>query len=170
MKDTLRVVIVYEYAEAGARAREVLRRVSDRTELGLEMESDAWKFDWLQHPDLRDCAARQAAEADMILLAARDPDHLPDHIRDWIQNWLPSRQGNTAAFIAIFEDQDHPETPASYRACLVEMAGKGNADFFWQTGATRTPGLPGAIPAGMDTSAMRSIPPRETQRHWGINE
>src|SRR6185436_6173474 len=133
MTNALRAIIIYEHRDCGERAREVLRRINTRSQLGLAIHSDAWNFEGLQRAELRDHAARQAAEADMVLLAGQNPDQLPRHVRDWLQGWLPQRKEHAAAFVAIFEDPAHPEQ-TSYRAWLLEMAERGNTDLFWQSG------------------------------------
>jgi hypothetical protein len=86
---TFNVVIAYESFPTGIRAKAVFDRLVERFVSYCAFSSSMWKFDFLRLPKLRDVAANEAAEADMILFAVQRENEFPPAVKDWIDIWLP---------------------------------------------------------------------------------
>jgi hypothetical protein len=98
-----KVVIVYENFGAAVQAKEM----SERLAAELNSKCDTWKFEMLAHPGLREHAARDAAEADMIIVAARGEGPLPDYVKEWIQTWLPCKKESPAILVALIDEESN---------------------------------------------------------------
>ena len=76
----LRICVVFDEA-ANARSAEVLIA---RVTPGFRCDRRAFRFDELSAPDRHKTAARNAADTDVLILAARGDRKLPSHIRYWL--------------------------------------------------------------------------------------
>jgi hypothetical protein len=95
------VVLAYDEDAGGIRAKEFFDTlVLDHGEL-FQFICHLWKFEVLREPRLFDAAARDAAWADMIVLAIRQSQELPAEVRRWIEHWLPSKQADSGALVAL---------------------------------------------------------------------
>ena len=95
------VVLAYDEYASGIRAEEFFDTlVLDHGEL-FQFICPLWKFEEEREPRLFDVAARDAARADMIVLAIRQSRELPAEVRRWIEHWLPSKQADSGALVAL---------------------------------------------------------------------
>src|SRR5262249_38672703 len=101
-----KILIAYETVSSGLRAREMSERLATRLHSEFEMSSEVWKFELLNHPQLRQQAANEAAVADMIIMAMRRAGELPPHVKHWIESWLPQRRGGAAALVALLDESE----------------------------------------------------------------
>jgi hypothetical protein len=130
MQDTIiRIITVYESAVGAIRAREVSTLLAHQLAEGRELQSDFWKFDLLRQPDLREQAASEAREADVIMIAAFTTEELPAHVKTWIEE-LPHRSsGVHGTLVALV---DYETTVASpLRSCLAHAAKTRGMDFVY---------------------------------------
>jgi hypothetical protein len=175
-----KILIAYETFSSGVRAREMSERLAARLQSEFEMSSDIWKFELLNHPQLREQAATEAAEADMVIMAARRAADLPAHIRDWIESWLPQRkEGSAAALVALLDEPEEEESRAEtppLGAYLRRVAEEGHMDFFCQVGGGREQDFDDTVEtihrraerrAG-GLNALHAV--SSGQREWDINE
>jgi hypothetical protein len=135
-----KILIAYETVSSGLRAREMSERLAARLQSEFEMSSEVWKFELLNHPQLREQAASEAAVADMIIMAMRRAGELPPHVKHWIESWLHQRRGNAAALVALLdesEEEDETAASAPLSTYLRRVAEEGNMDFFCQVGGGR---------------------------------
>lgn len=97
------MVLAYDEDADGIRAKEFFDTlVLDHGEL-FQFICHLWKFEVLREPRLFDAAARDAAWADMIVLAIRQSQELPAEVRRWIEHWLPSKQADSGALVALLD-------------------------------------------------------------------
>jgi hypothetical protein len=97
-----KVVIAYENLAGAVRAKEM----SERLATELESKCDSWKFELLAHPGLRQHAAQDAAEADMIIIALRGGGSLPEHVNEWIHAWAPVKRDSPTILVALLDEVD----------------------------------------------------------------
>ena len=107
LDSVFKAVIVHEDSSTGIHAVTLLNKLSSRlkNELGLgnawQMDSQIWKFEWLQDAELQEPAMAGAVAADMIVISADLEDALPGCVRNWIENVLRRRQGRPLAIVAL---------------------------------------------------------------------
>src|SRR5258708_7870500 len=93
-----------------------------------------WDLDLATHPDLRDRAAKDAIEADMIIISVSAGDGLSSSSKSWMQNWLPQKRGGMAALVALLsEPSANSSGPPRVAMSLRQMAKAGGMDFFCHT-------------------------------------
>ncbi len=129
----LKVVIAYETFAAAVRAREI----SERLTAELKSSCDVWSMESLIHLPLRQLAATAASEADIVVIAARNPEALPLHLKDWIEDWLPRKKCGPTALEALFDEERQPPPEPSSPAYLGLIPERGGMDFFSNTGDRR---------------------------------
>ena len=90
-----------------------------------------WNFEALAIPALRQVAAGEAAQADLILLIAADGASLPAAIIDWMNLWLAVKECRPQVLVALL-DSAAGRDGFSRRilAQLKDVAGLGRIDFF----------------------------------------
>jgi len=174
-RPAFKIVIAYETFASGMRAKGVSERLAAQLETEFDINSDVWKFDMLRHSRLREQAATDAAEADMIIISVGRAPELPTHVSDWVESWLPRKKGGQAALVALLDqhqeaDGDLPPL-ATY---LQEMAEKGSMDFFCKAGDWREQLFENIIEdkphPNRRSSKFEEALHRDSWRGWGINE
>jgi hypothetical protein len=138
MKRTFSAVMAYEDSSLAERAQKAWEHLVSTLQghhcSGLRL----WQFDLLRTPQMRRVAARDAAQADMILIATRGAGELPTDVKDWIDGWLVQKRNaydNQRILAALFDAL--PKTvgiPALAQfAYLQRVARRGNVDFLVST-------------------------------------
>jgi hypothetical protein len=174
----LRVLVIYEDLETGLRARQTL----DHTVRQLAAEADAhvnlWRFDLLSEPRLRQRAAEEAAEADIVFCSAHGQRELPAIVNLWLQEWFGNKSGKPCA-LAVSLDAHAKDTPPATRMMeAIETAARlAGVDVFLHLGEVQTEFETAA--ANIQQRAERrtmvvdellhEAEPRRF-RDWGINE
>jgi hypothetical protein len=168
----IRITIVYENFAAGIRAKEVSERLANQLKEECEINSGLWKFEVLAHPQLREQAASEAAQADMIIVSARAAEELPAHVRRWIESWLPQKRSHHSALVALLdEDEETVGESRSLGSYLRDVAELGSMDFFYHAGGRR----PRNLEYGLETLQHQPESKWATlddvvYEGWGINE
>src|SRR5215472_17322151 len=88
VNSTLNVVIAYEDLETGKRAMKTYDYLVEHLGEQCLFANQMWKFDVLAVPKLREIAARDAAAAEIIIIAAHEGRDLPTEVKSWIEMWL----------------------------------------------------------------------------------
>jgi hypothetical protein len=175
-RPSFKVVIAYEDFETGKHAKRVYDFLTHNLGVDCEFSSQMWKFDVLSVPRLRDIAAKDAFEADILMISSRGGQGLAAGAKAWIESWLA--QGTCAiALVALFGCE--VQETHTIRAYLAEVARRGGLEFFAQP--DQWPGND----SPMDEVATRwqqarnermplplnYIPPQVgPTAHWGLNE
>lgn len=169
----LNVVIAYEDLETGKRAMKTYDYLVEHLGDQCLFANQMWKFDVLSVSKLRDIAAKDAAAADIIMIAAHEGNQLPREVKAWIELWL-SYKTHASALVGLFgtESVDNP-----VRDYLAGVAKRAKIEFFCQ------PGLwPGRSEKhnSMDLARNRNektlsvlatiVKEQPMVSHWGINE
>src|SRR5579864_5473992 len=169
----LNVVIAYEDLETGKRAMKTYDYLVEHLGDQCLFANQMWKFDVLSVSKLREIAAKDAAAADIIMIAAHGGNQLPREVKAWIELWL-SYKTHASALVGLFgiECVDNP-----VRDYLAGVAKRAKIEFFCQ------PGLwPGRAEKQYPANAAWSrnektlsvlatvVKEEPTVSHWGINE
>jgi hypothetical protein len=138
---TIQVVIAFEDLPAGKRGKQVYDYLTHRL-TDFEFDHEVWKFSALECPRLLESAARQAAAADIIMLALHGQRELPQAVRNWIEAWL-GQNGNPMALVVLFdrECEDSPQMQKT-RLYLEEITQRGKMDLFMQPQKSSASSLP----------------------------
>lgn len=165
----LSVAIIYEDFEAGKHAKRTYDYLVDALGAETQFTNTMWKFDVLVIPKLREIAAKDAAMADIVIIACHGGRQLPAQIQMWADQWL-AFHGNTMALVSLCDCSR--EQAQGVRNYLEFLATRGEMEFFAQpeevSAARHMPAQPAQERTfEMLSGAMRhevSIP------RWGINE
>ena len=125
---SIKIVIAYDSAATGKRAEAIYERLAKRLGNNFDFEQRLWRFDVLEEEGVRAQAARDAADADIVIVATNEDKKLPEGVQDWLESSLQKHSG-AAALVALLE---HPSAPV--QPYLEEVARRGGLDFFAQTG------------------------------------
>lgn len=89
-----------------------------------------WRFDFFHSAALTDAVSRQAEEADVIIVAPRDPNHLPPQVKAWLEHWPTARRTETGMLIAVFHPSVAATAKSSNTALLLwRAASRAQMDF-----------------------------------------
>jgi hypothetical protein len=97
----LKVVVVCEDSTAAGRACAMLERIGRNAGMVGRMIYNWWNFEVLAITVLKKLAASEAAEADLIVIAAHDGSRLPEAVIDWISQWLAIAEHRPRALVAL---------------------------------------------------------------------
>jgi hypothetical protein len=138
-----------------------------------------WNFDVLGIPRLREMAARDVANADMIIIACHGDRPLPDSVKSWIELWI-TEGVKSIALVALFDAAHLSSATANeIRGYLAEVGQRSNMEFFSQTDAWPERNIlsEGIAPLPSWNSAADNLSNslefrrrHENSPHWGINE
>ena len=125
---SIKIVIAYDSTANGKRAEAIYERLAKRLGNNFDFEQRLWRFDVLEEENVRAQAARDAADADIVIVATNEDKKLPEGVQDWLESSLQKHSG-AAALVALLEHSSAPVQPY-----LEEVARRGGMDFFAQTG------------------------------------
>jgi hypothetical protein len=128
-RTSINVVMAYEDLADGRRAMQTYNGLVGELGRTCEFNYELWKFEALQIPELRDEAARQAREADMILIATHSRA-LPRSVKSWVESWLQAVPKSRALVALIGSEPEQLGDPASVHAYLQQAAALGQMEFF----------------------------------------
>lgn len=171
-RPTFNVVIAYEDFETGKHGKKTYDFLFEHLGEEFEFSNQMWKFDVLSVQKLREMAAKDAASADIIIVAAHGRSDLPQDVKAWMELWLTEKL-QAVALVGLFDRDESLDNPA--RSYLASIARRANLEFFSQPGTLprNEESEPGAnaweksktfsLLAGME-QLDRNV------SHWGINE
>jgi len=175
-KPEVNVLLLYEDAETGLRAKLSLAVVQKRGLLETGFRTKLWRRDLLRAEWLCEQAAKEAAAADVIIVSMHGEADLPGEVTDWLARWLEHKTDRPCA-LGVLLDGSAAQRPASpitrYLQGVAEAAG---ADLLWgfcetndARGNARKETAFGELNEGLSRGRTDS---RGEDRfaHWGINE
>jgi len=168
----LKVMLVYEDLGMGVQGKEIFDLIAKEAGGENAARLTVWRFDFFHSAELTRAVSRQAAEADVIIIAPRNPDILPPQVKAWLEQWPPRRKSGTGALIALFDPNVVGHAKSSDVALLLwRAAGRAEMDFFY-----RKPGMIGRtsnaakIRAGAISLFAATNPVCAIKQNWGLNE
>jgi hypothetical protein len=130
---SIKIVIAYDTAATAKRAEAIYERLTERLGNDFDFEQRLWRFDVLEEETLRAEAAKDTADADIVIVATNDDNKLPEGVQSWLESSLQQHAGG-AALVALL---DHPSPPV--QPYLEEVARRGGMDFFAQSSVDAQP-------------------------------
>ena len=127
------VVVACEDVTTASQACALLKRVGSNAGTQGRLIYSWWTFSVLNNAQLRQFAAAEAAEADLVLIAAREGPTLPEPLKEWAQLWLTSDPAKfrSRALVAYLESSDTDAGVTSgVLSELRDFARVGGLDFF----------------------------------------
>lgn len=128
---TIKVLMLYADLTTGNRVLRTFDALLHRCGKEVQFQSDMWKFDTLRTESIRRLAAKDAEEADLILVSAHGAEPLPDEVKAWCANWVVNRPKHPSALVALVDNSHSPlagpDAPESY---LQAVARQAEMDFF----------------------------------------
>ena len=131
-KPSFNIVIAYEDFETGKQAKRTYDYLVEKLGHDCHFTNVMWKFDVLNIPKMREMAAKDAAMADIVIVACHGTSQVPPEVKAWIELWL-GEQGHPIALVALMD------TPLGFtmeattvRNYLAEIALRGGMEFFTQ--------------------------------------
>lgn len=170
----LKVVGVYADLPAHVLAKNVLRNVARNSSAVCKLDTVWWSFDTLASADVREAAARAAAEADMIWCSTHACEALPEKVRAWVDAWSEFKTESDAALVALLRCPSNYKVEQSpSRAYLSQVAQAVGMELFVQRfdcacGASLN--RPPSVQLQIRTRIDEYHPDWQQIRHWGINE
>ena len=129
------VVIASEDSATAAPACEVLALVEHQLNEEGRVIFRWWNFEVLEIASLRELASREAAAADLIIIATHDGRAWPQAVADWIKRWLELRNQRPGVLVAVLDSA--LKKCAAARGMLLQLkqtAALGHMDFFANPG------------------------------------
>jgi len=140
-------IVVCEDPVTAPRACALLKRIGRKAGVEGRLIYNWWTFSVLASASLRQLAASEAAEADMVIIAAREGPGLPQEVKDWISLWLATGEYHPRrrALVALLEpDKKRNGVTRGVFSELKSMAEADDVDFFangeeasWDAALTR---------------------------------
>jgi hypothetical protein len=125
---SVKVVIAYDNLDVARRAEAVYDRLARRLKQTFEFQQRLWRFDVLEEDALRAQAVKDAADADIVIVAMKEASEVPEAVRHWLESLL-GRLSGAAALVALLDRPGAPVQPY-----LEDVARRGGMDFFAQSG------------------------------------
>jgi hypothetical protein len=173
---SLDVVIAYQDFETGKLAKRTYDFLVHQLGSQFLFSNHMWKFEVLNLPKLREIAATETADADIIIFSSHGDLDIPPAVSKWFDLWT-SQECRALALVALFDCD--PEQSYSLRCYLANAARRARAEFFAQPDHWAQPGdlvAPAIVPEAnrLASRALTSLTgvfnaSRGFQR-WDINE
>jgi|SRR6185436_11970296 len=180
-KPNFSVVIAYEDLDTGKNARRTYDHIAHELGYDCQFINEMWNFDVLGLPRLREMAANDARQADMIIIACHGDKPLRDSVKAWME-LLMTEEVNAIALVALFDSANLASSATrEIREYLGQAASRCNIEFFAQTDPwpnhNRASGPLQALPSWAPNSSSDALSAslefrqrHEAFPHWGINE
>jgi len=131
-RDTvLRVVLVYEDLCTGLRAKRALERLPGDFMMSAGFQQRLWRTDLLRIAVLNEQAAREASQADVVMISLHGTGGMLAEIRDLLGRWLAYKQERPYG-LGVLLDREAMicERKGPVLEHLQEVAKRGGADLF----------------------------------------
>jgi len=100
----LKIAIAYQSVATALRAKAVLERLMHALGPDFVMDSSFWGFAALEIRGLREEAAREAAQSDLLVISAHKITELPAQVTMWFELSLMQREDRAGALMVLHED------------------------------------------------------------------
>src|SRR5207302_11130541 len=96
-----KVVVAYEDFFTGEQAKATIDRLLQQFEWRHNIALTLWHFDVLKEPALNEIAIRDAAQADMVVVAVDANSELPAEVTNWLEQWTPWKTKGEGVLVAL---------------------------------------------------------------------
>jgi hypothetical protein len=125
------VVIAYEDFETGKHAKSTYDFLVEHLGQECQFTNQMWKFDVLGIANLRQMAAKDAAQADIVIISCHERE-LPSEVKAWIELWLAEASHPIALVALIAPCDPSPTGTTPLRSYLTAVAQRGGMELFLQ--------------------------------------
>lgn len=119
-----KVVVAFDDTATSSPALKTCEYVIQQLGNDIQVRRKIVDFNEESTPQRRAAAARDAAKADMVIVATRDAK-LPDSMEAWIDQWAENRSAGEGALVALVNGSAN-----SVRDRLAKVARRAHMDFF----------------------------------------
>jgi hypothetical protein len=128
---TFHVVVIYDESASGRRAKHFYDRAIQELADECDFSFELWSFEVLALPKIGNSVARDAAEADFVILSMHGSAQLSVQTRDWLEKWLKLITDHKPALIALLDRRETRRgTAASTLAYLRKIADRHEISFY----------------------------------------
>lgn len=104
LSSTLNLVALYDGLMGGIRLREALEWLNHSHGHLMRVSQRSWSFDALTRLDVRAAAVHEAADADVLVIAADGERRLPAQVAQWIDRCFRENGRSPAVLVALHDD------------------------------------------------------------------
>ena len=127
---TLNIITLFEDVAAGKRGKQVYDYLATHFGIEFEFNHQVWKLDVLGTSTLRELAAKDVADADILIVSVRGDRELGPEVKSWLDECVGQR-AMPIALVGLFDPEcKHDETARAIREYLKTIARTGQMDFF----------------------------------------
>jgi hypothetical protein len=119
-----KVVVAFDDTATSSPALKTCEYVIQQLGNDIQVRRKILDFKEESTPQRRAAAARDAAKADMVIVATRD-EKLPDSMQQWLDQWAENRSADEGALVALVNG-----TANNVRNSLANVARRAHMDFF----------------------------------------
>ncbi len=101
-----KIIQIYSDREGAQTASEATRHLKSEFEPSECVES-SWNTELLRSPKLRVQAAREAADADIVIVAAQEGVPVSPQVRRWLDLWVRRKRRRRATLVALLRRADN---------------------------------------------------------------
>jgi hypothetical protein len=123
-----KVVVAFDDSAASSPALKTCEYVIQQLGDDIHVRRKIVDFNRDTSPERRAAAARDAAKADMVIVATRENEQLPLPMQEWVDEWSAKRATNEGALVAILNRATR--TGSRVRDQLANVARQAHMDFF----------------------------------------
>jgi hypothetical protein len=125
-----KVVVAFDDSATSSPALKTCEYVIQQLGNDIQVRRKIVDFKQETTPQSRAAAARDAAKADMVIVAAREDEQLPLPMQEWMDEWAANRSADEGALVAILNRSTRANTKSSVRDRLASVAKQAHMDFF----------------------------------------
>src|SRR5947208_11919925 len=96
-----KVVVAFDDNATGSPALKTCEYVIQQLGNDIQVRRKIVDFNRETTPQRRAAAARDAAKADMVIVATREEEKLPASMEEWMDQWAANRSADEGALVAI---------------------------------------------------------------------
>lgn len=127
-KAEVRVIMIFEDIPSGKEIITAYDLILQRFGNEYDFDSHLWNFNGLRDCRIREMAAEEAAEADLILVSAHGENHLSLHVRAWLEMALEMRS-RRSGILGLMLDREHMTPNSNLGIYLQNAAWKAGMEF-----------------------------------------
>jgi hypothetical protein len=129
----LAVLATFEDSVTGMRVKEFCQGLSRELGQQCEIVEHVWLFSTFRLRELREIAAEEASEADLIVISVHQGGGLPDEVQGWIKLWLGLKGTRQTVLVALL-DPPYEGASRATEAYLQEVARRGGMELVVESG------------------------------------
>jgi hypothetical protein len=124
---------VFEDSNTCTRVKDFCQAMARELGAHCKITQHVWMFSTFRMEELREIAAREAAVADLVILAARPAESLPEEVQNWIEKWLEQKGARRSVLLALL-DRPFDGSVNPVGTYLEKVADRGGLDLLVDLG------------------------------------